>query len=181
MKIICDNCGAKYSIADEKVKGKVFKIRCKKCQESIVIRGDAQPEAAPAPAPAPEPDMSPPPMPADGGEPDDAETKVFDYSGYQGGGAADEAVWHIVVEGDQQGPYTATQLGEYISAGSLDWETFVWKEGFGDWLPIRDVEELVNAISPPDSQQGAAPAAAAAAPAAAAASDGLFDLSLIHI
>src|SRR5690606_22445969 len=29
MKIVCDSCGAKYSIADEKVAGKVFKIRCK--------------------------------------------------------------------------------------------------------------------------------------------------------
>ena len=26
MKIVCDNCGAKYSIADEKVAGKVFRI-----------------------------------------------------------------------------------------------------------------------------------------------------------
>ncbi|MBW2212228.1 MAG: zinc-ribbon domain-containing protein, partial [Deltaproteobacteria bacterium] len=29
MKIVCDSCGAKYSIADEKVAGKIFKIRCK--------------------------------------------------------------------------------------------------------------------------------------------------------
>jgi len=27
MKIVCDSCGAKYSIADEKVAGKVFKLR----------------------------------------------------------------------------------------------------------------------------------------------------------
>lgn len=39
MKITCDNCGAKYSIADEKVQGKVFKIRCKKCSNIIVVRG----------------------------------------------------------------------------------------------------------------------------------------------
>jgi predicted Zn finger-like uncharacterized protein len=39
MKIVCDNCAAKYSIADEKVQGKVFKIRCKKCQHIIVVRG----------------------------------------------------------------------------------------------------------------------------------------------
>ena len=119
MKIVCENCGAKYSIADEKVKGKVFKIRCKKCSESIVIRGDAQPEPeapAPAPAPAAEPPQqqeaapfAPPPMPdaADGGaeeEEGDAPTRVFDYSGYQSDGGGDEAVWHIVVEGEQQGP-----------------------------------------------------------------------------
>ncbi len=40
MKIICDNCAAKYSIADEKVAGKVFKIRCKKCSHVLEVRGD---------------------------------------------------------------------------------------------------------------------------------------------
>ena len=42
MKIACESCGAKYSIADEKVQGKVFKIRCKRCSEVIVVRGDQQ-------------------------------------------------------------------------------------------------------------------------------------------
>ena len=39
MKIVCDACSAKYSIADEKVRGKVFKISCKKCSNIIVVRG----------------------------------------------------------------------------------------------------------------------------------------------
>ena len=50
MKIVCDSCGTKYSIADEKVRGKVFKIRCKKCSHIIVVRGgESAPETA-APA-----------------------------------------------------------------------------------------------------------------------------------
>src|SRR5579871_2505216 len=52
MKIVCDSCGTKYSIADEKVRGKVFKIRCKKCSHIIVVRGGesggAEATAAPA-------------------------------------------------------------------------------------------------------------------------------------
>jgi predicted Zn finger-like uncharacterized protein len=40
MKIVCDSCGAKYSIADEKVAGKIFKIRCKKCSSILEVRGD---------------------------------------------------------------------------------------------------------------------------------------------
>jgi len=40
MKIVCGSCGAKYSIADEKVQGKVFKIRCKKCSNVIVVKGN---------------------------------------------------------------------------------------------------------------------------------------------
>jgi predicted Zn finger-like uncharacterized protein len=51
MKIVCDSCATKYSIADEKVRGKVFKIRCKKCSHIIVVRGgESAPEAAAAPA-----------------------------------------------------------------------------------------------------------------------------------
>ena len=52
MKIVCDSCGTKYSIADEKVRGKVFKIRCKKCSHIIVVRGGETggPEATAAPA-----------------------------------------------------------------------------------------------------------------------------------
>ena len=55
MRILCDNCSAKYSIADEKVMGKVFKIRCKKCSHVILVRGDGASgpgEAAATQAPA---------------------------------------------------------------------------------------------------------------------------------
>jgi predicted Zn finger-like uncharacterized protein len=55
MKIVCDACQAKYSIADEKVQGKAFKIRCKKCGHIIVVKSEraaagaaAEPKAAPA-------------------------------------------------------------------------------------------------------------------------------------
>ena len=53
MKIVCDSCGTKYSIADEKVRGKVFKIRCKKCSHIIVVRGTNEAAAAATPAVAP--------------------------------------------------------------------------------------------------------------------------------
>ncbi len=52
MKILCDACGTKYSIADDRVAGKVFKIRCKKCSAILVVKG-AAPEPAPEPAEAP--------------------------------------------------------------------------------------------------------------------------------
>jgi predicted Zn finger-like uncharacterized protein len=55
MKIVCDACQAKYSIADEKVQGKAFKIRCKKCGHIIVVRstGTFAVSAAAEPKPAP--------------------------------------------------------------------------------------------------------------------------------
>ncbi|MEO8702263.1 MAG: GYF domain-containing protein [Kofleriaceae bacterium] len=49
MKLVCDNCQAKYSIGDDRIAGKTFKIRCKKCSHVIVVKGAAV--AAPEPAP----------------------------------------------------------------------------------------------------------------------------------
>jgi len=58
MKIECDKCAAKYSIADEKVRGKTFKIRCKKCSNVIIVR-DKGGAAAAAEGPAPAADHAP--------------------------------------------------------------------------------------------------------------------------
>lgn len=53
MKFYCDNCQAKYSIADEKVRGKVLKVRCKKCAFVITVREPRAPVAQHATRPAP--------------------------------------------------------------------------------------------------------------------------------
>ena len=98
MKIVCDACAAKYSIADDKVKGKVFKIRCKKCSNIIVVRGTAGVVEEPAVGPY-----------------DQKETRVYDY-GSQDAGAparADEAVWHVVIDQEQVGPLSvADDVGQ---------------------------------------------------------------------
>lgn len=52
MKITCQSCGAKYAIADEKVRGRRVKVRCKGCNEPIIVDGYAEREAAAANAPA---------------------------------------------------------------------------------------------------------------------------------
>lgn len=41
MKISCQTCTAKYTIADEKVRGKTLKIKCKKCGSTITAGPDA--------------------------------------------------------------------------------------------------------------------------------------------
>lgn len=39
MKFDCDQCGTRYNIADEKVRRKVLKIRCRVCEHVITVRG----------------------------------------------------------------------------------------------------------------------------------------------
>ncbi|MCW5808555.1 MAG: zinc-ribbon domain-containing protein, partial [Deltaproteobacteria bacterium] len=51
MKFLCDRCKTRYSIGDDRVRGKILKIRCKNCANVITVReGMPDPEAAPAPA-----------------------------------------------------------------------------------------------------------------------------------
>src|SRR5882757_1592944 len=141
MKIVCDACQAKYSISDDKVQGKVFKIRCKKCSNIIVVRGGAG-AAEPAPAPQQEKD-----------------TRVYDY-GYDGADqapAGDESVWHVVINQDQVGPMTAVEVQQRFSSGEIDSETYIWREGFADWLPLAQVDTFAALSS------GPVPAAAAPA------------------
>lgn len=115
MKIVCESCGAKYSIADDRISGKVFKIRCKRCSEVIIVRGDQQTQAGT----------------------EQAEPAGHDQS----------AIWHVVVDGEQAGPYAPPQLAELLGAGTVDWEAYVWTEGFDNWLPMRDVPDLVAQIT----------------------------------
>ena len=114
MKIVCESCGAKYSIADERVAGKVFKIRCKRCSEVIVVRGDVQVQPAAQPSPV--------------------------YAQQQ------DPIWHVVVEGEQAGPYTPAQLGEMLTSGTVDWDAYVWTEGFDNWAPILSLTMRLRAI-----------------------------------
>ncbi len=145
MKIVCESCQAKYSIADDKVAGKMFKIRCKRCGEVIIVRGDQPPQEQ---QPGPEAPV-----------------------------AAADAVWHIVIDGEQFGPYAPEQIGEFLATGRIDWEAYVWREGFDNWVPACDVSELVDSIMGPASQgqaeAGAQPAAAAAGYTADAGADGV--------
>jgi predicted Zn finger-like uncharacterized protein len=144
MKIVCESCQAKYSIADEKVAGKVFKIRCKRCSEVIIVRGD-QPSGDEAAGGAAE-------------------------------GVAEGAVWHVVIDGEQFGPYVPEQIGELLANNQIDWEAYVWREGFDNWLPACDVPELVDAIMGPAGQAEQAPALVSEpAPAPEVSADPLAD------
>ena len=141
MKIVCDACQAKYSISDDKVQGKVFKIRCKKCSNIIVVRGGAEAAAAAAPAPQ------------------EKDTRVYDY-GYEGGEqapAGDESVWHVVINQDQVGPMTANEVRQRFAASEIDGETYGWREGFADWLPLAQIDAFADLVASGSTTAAVAP------------------------
>jgi predicted Zn finger-like uncharacterized protein len=138
MKIACQSCQAKYTIADEKVLGRVVKIRCKKCGATIVINGNETAEAG-------------------GGMNEEAtqampNSRAFDYAAQQG-----EEPWTVnIADGDQRTLTTAEVVAQY-KAGVANDETYCWRDGMGDWLPLREIEQLAAACG-----IGGMPAAAAA-------------------
>jgi len=160
MKIACQSCQAKYTIADEKVVGKVVKIRCKKCGTTIVVNGQ---EGAPP-------------------ERDEA-TEVRSSSADLAGGAAtttDAEGWTVNVADNDQRTMTTQQVAAEFATGTITDETYCWRDGMGDWLPLREIAELAAAcgLSGGAGFAQQAPAAAAAArsgsvrPGATAASAG---------
>lgn len=158
MKISCQSCAAKYTIADDKVLGKVIKIKCKKCGSTIVVNGNDPAVLAQLQAGAG--------MAADAaGFDDQAATKLLDQSPFAAGMGAgpDPNEWTVSVTDDDQRTMTTAQIAEEYARGGLGAETFVWREGMGDWAPLTQVPEIMALV------QGGAPAAAAPADAGYAA------------
>ncbi len=142
MKISCPACAAKYSIADEKVSDRLAKIRCRKCSATIVIDGKANPPSVYTAA----------------GE---ATTEASDdASDSQAAGLQFTVDFG---EGDQR-TMSVPEIVAAYNASQITQDTYLWADGFADWKPLAEVEEVVAALN-----AGGAPAPAAAAPWASAA------------
>src|SRR5258708_6204228 len=84
MKFACDKCNTRYSIADERVRGRVLKIRCKACNHVITVREEQHDPLNESFAP------------------DNEHTMVSTSPPAAREDAADE--WFVSFDGDQEGP-----------------------------------------------------------------------------
>jgi predicted Zn finger-like uncharacterized protein len=140
MKISCQSCQSKYTIADDKVAGKVVKIRCKKCGATIVVNGSGDAAAL-------------------------ADAVSYAPGPHAGGADASADAWTVnVADGDQR-TMTEQDIVEAFQANVVTEETFCWRDGMDDWLPLAEISQLSEAV-------GAARAAMAAPAGMAAASNG---------
>ena len=149
MKITCQSCQAKYTIADEKVVGKTVKIKCKKCGAAIVVNAN-DPGAADAQGHGHD-------------DEDDGATRVFGNEGGPpagGSGGGDE--WTVNVSDDDQRTMSSAQIASAFAAGTVSNDTYVWKDGMSDWLPLSQVAELMSLVN--SGGGGASAPAAVAAP-----------------
>src|SRR5690554_6360756 len=128
MKFYCDKCHTKYGIADEKVRGKVLKVRCKKCDNVITVREPTEPvraqqvaRAQAAPARSQRRAAVQPP-------------------------AAPGVAWHYSVNGQSFGPYPFAELSERFASGDLGDECYVWTDSYAGWKPVREAAEFASAL-----------------------------------
>ncbi|MFP6686423.1 MAG: GYF domain-containing protein, partial [Polyangiaceae bacterium] len=194
MRFNCQNCGAKYQIADEKVAGKTVRMKCRKCGTVIQVR--ARPTEAgivpsyvgplPAPAtgsqpPAAEREFAPrvAPVPvATGSQPDEPTvvmskplTDMLKASGSTLGpgatppGSNDAATeWFVGLGGEPVGPVPKSYLASEFESGRVRADSLVWCEGMGDWKPLGSVGALADIARA--SSPGSVPPAKVSAPVA---------------
>src|SRR5579863_3166619 len=193
MKFVCDRCQTKYSIADEKIRGKILKVRCKSCTNIITVREEGgvaaaarrpsapaatvgAPPRAPTPA-VPRVPVAPPPPPVERRAAARPEPP-----------ADDGVAWYMALDGNRTGPFSRRQLIDRIAPLPKDADLHVWNEKLGSWKPPTEVPALAHDLAarrrpptpapmppPPPPFPGAprrptapaVPVAAAAAPAPA--------------
>jgi predicted Zn finger-like uncharacterized protein len=143
VKFLCDRCKTRYSIGDDRVRGKILKIRCKNCANVITVReGMTDVEAAePAPRRNQKPTTVAPPV-----------TSAAPTNGALGAAfasalttkppAALEEEWYVSDDGEQEGPFSLTEAQAWVGAKSVSADLHCWSEGFDDWLPVDKVSHF---------------------------------------
>ena len=151
MKFLCDRCKTRYSIGDDRVRGKILKIRCKNCANVITVReGMTDEGAATEDAVAPNGRAARPTTTA----PKPAHTAVA--NGAKPPAALDEE-WYVSIDGEQSGPYSLTEAQKWIGARPFDAELHCWSEGFDDWLPVDKVSHFRGLRKKPAASTVGAP------------------------
>src|SRR6188768_475569 len=111
MKIACEACGAKYTIADDKVRGRRVKIRCKGCGTPIVV--DGQHSAGPSIS--------------------DAETDAALE-------AEGPVTWSVNLSETDSRTMSTEEIVAAYASGVVTSDAFIWKDGMADWVPLLDSE-----------------------------------------
>ncbi|MBL8816092.1 MAG: SPFH domain-containing protein [Planctomyces sp.] len=72
---------------------------------------------------------------------------------------APPAAWHVAVNGQATGPFSAEQLAAGVAAGQVNRQTLVWCAGMPNWLAAAQVPQLAAVFGPPTPPPPPAPPA----------------------
>jgi predicted Zn finger-like uncharacterized protein len=153
----CDNCQRRYSIADEKVRGKTVKVRCKNCQNVISVQGppmemeestrvvaladverireQERAMAAASSAPAAAASVSNNPW-------EDEPTRAAPAR-------PASSPWFVMVKSKQEGPLDEAGLSALMESGTINARSFFWQQGMADWKRGLEVPELASLFAAP--------------------------------
>ncbi len=157
MKFHCDRCKTRYSIADDRVRGKILKIRCKNCSSVITLK-----EGGSVSTP-----RTPRQPTSDGARSSAARSRsgrrrATSTSGSALQGAFEEALrgsqvgvlpdseppavleaeWYVSQDGEQFGPFALHKAQDWVTRRQPEDELYCWSEGFDDWLPVEKVSHF---------------------------------------
>lgn len=203
MKFACEQCQTKYNLPDERVRGKVLKIRCKKCGCQITVsqggvrtaKGEVESEdATMIGSRASVAAMTAGRVGAGGGQSHGSDDGDGGDSTMIGGvadffdkiGAGEKAAsaqqpdeWHLSVDGNIVDPMPLAELAQRVVSeqATPGREIYVWREGQAEWLPPDSVPEVRAAVDKARLSPAPAKAVAKAAakPLAKAAAPDLGD------
>ena len=138
MRILCDACGAKYQVDDDKVRNRSFKFPCKKCGHTVIVRKASEENNERIVA-------------AEAEAADVAgafeETKQLNYDQHLAQQAKEEgAIWYVAVGQERVGPVSADDVQAYIDQEQVTDASYVWSEGMDDWAPLGDVPALARLL-----------------------------------
>ncbi len=156
MKFLCDKCNTRYSIGDDRVRGKILKIRCKNCANVITVREGMD---IPAHVPRNNPTQAIPRVELDeNGEPRQygALGAAFASQVSKPPPALEEE-WYVSMDGNQQGPFSLANAQKWVASKPYEAELHCWSEGFDDWLPVDKVSHFRNLRKRPASKPATIP------------------------
>lgn len=168
MKFLCGSCRTKYQISDEKVRGKILTIRCKKCGAKILVRESLSKNMGGGTAVAPVAEEERP-QAAEvsakksvgasaraGGSA--ALASAFEVAMHGGAAEADDmptsiapvpanldnagVEWYVAIDGEQFGPYAFADLVRRVVNREVVGRHYAWHDGMDNWLRVRDVKDL---------------------------------------
>ncbi len=168
MKFLCENCKAKYQVADDKVAGKTVRMKCRKCGHPIEVRAtisDTTVVPPPAPAGRAAASLAPNVQTAAGKPPPAAATTSTDalsgafmnrvqnapVSATNPGAAPPRDLsspeqWFVGIEGAPVGPLSVDEFRKKAAQGAITLESLCWREGLEEWRPVGSVPELVTIV-----------------------------------
>lgn len=129
MRIVCDNCQAKYTYPDELINKDKIRYTCKKCNHVITVSVNDESKSL-----------------------DSGVLSKWHNNGLNTPKrATGDTLWYYSIDGKSHGPYSEDDLialfqGELTSKAE---NCFVWKKTFTDWLPAKEVEPFASAILMP--------------------------------